>query len=338
MTLTANRAKKNTIVDQMRVPPTKHDLAWLKTSLQAAVELELSTIPPYLCAMWSVKDPDDPVRAMIRDIVLEEMGHLGTACNMLTAIGGTPVLTTPDVVPVYPGPLPGGVRPYPTVSLVGLTPQVVRDTFMEIELPETGPTAFSRGQAFPTIGAFYDAISAAFQNTIDPGDVTGHRQIVAGFDGAETRPVATVEQAVQAIKHIKEQGEGGNGSPIGDTGEQPPVDDLGHYFQFGEIYHGRRFIQVDGVFDYVGDPIDFPKAWPMAVVPPEGYPQDSAEFDTVYARLLGKLEETWTTGEVGPLNAAIFGEMEAMGALATALMRRPRPDGQGNLGPDFQLR
>ena len=89
---------------------------------------------------------------------------------------------------------------------------------------------------------------------------------------------------MEAIKHIKEQGEGCNGSPVGDTGEQPPADDLGHYFQFGEIYYGRRFIQVNGVFDYVGDPIDFPEAWQMAVVPPEGYLQDSAELDTVYAR------------------------------------------------------
>jgi hypothetical protein len=76
----------------------------------------------------------------------------------------------------------------------------------------------------------------------------------------------------------------------------------------------------------------------MAVVPPEGYPQDSAEFDTVYARLLSKLEETWTTGKDGPLNNAIFGEMGKMGALASALMQKPRSDGQGNLGPDFQLR
>ena len=104
----------------------------------------MATIPPYLCAMWSIKDPADPVRSMIRDIVLEEMSHMGTACNMLTAVGGTPVVNTADVVPTYPGPLPGGVHADLVVSLSGLTKDVVKSTFMEIELPESGPVWRSR--------------------------------------------------------------------------------------------------------------------------------------------------------------------------------------------------
>jgi hypothetical protein len=36
---------------------------------------------------------------------------MGTACNMRTAAGGTPRVNTADVVPTYPGPLPGGVHP-----------------------------------------------------------------------------------------------------------------------------------------------------------------------------------------------------------------------------------
>src|SRR3954447_18309533 len=60
-TATENTPTKNTIIDLMRVSPADHDLEWLKSSLQAAVELEMATIPPYLCAMWSIKDPADPV-------------------------------------------------------------------------------------------------------------------------------------------------------------------------------------------------------------------------------------------------------------------------------------
>jgi hypothetical protein len=92
---------------------------------------------------------------------------MGTACNVLTAIGGTPRLNTADFVPTYPGPLPGGVHTDLIVLLSGLTNDVVKSTFMEIELPESGPVAFTRGMAFPTIGAFYDAIFQAFQQ-IDP--------------------------------------------------------------------------------------------------------------------------------------------------------------------------
>ena len=36
---------------------------------------------------------------------------------MLTAVGGTPRINTTDVVPTYPGPLPGGVHPDLVVSL-----------------------------------------------------------------------------------------------------------------------------------------------------------------------------------------------------------------------------
>ncbi|NMO90363.1 ferritin-like domain-containing protein [Actinomycetospora sp. TBRC 11914] len=116
-----------TILDLMRVDDTDRDVDWLHTALQAAVELELATIPPYLCAMWSVDDPNgtDPVRALIKSIAVEEMGHMATACNLLTAIGGTPQINTAAAVPQYPGPLPGGVHPGLTIPLSGLTKDLV---------------------------------------------------------------------------------------------------------------------------------------------------------------------------------------------------------------------
>ena len=47
----------------------------LKAALQTAMQLEFSTIPPYLCAEWSIdfnNDPDD-VMTMIHGIVIQEM-------------------------------------------------------------------------------------------------------------------------------------------------------------------------------------------------------------------------------------------------------------------------
>ncbi|HEY1066440.1 MAG TPA: ferritin-like domain-containing protein, partial [Pirellulales bacterium] len=38
------------------VKQDQRDLDWLKSALQAAVELEFFTIPPYLTAMWSVEE------------------------------------------------------------------------------------------------------------------------------------------------------------------------------------------------------------------------------------------------------------------------------------------
>jgi hypothetical protein len=57
--------------------------------LQGAVSLEFSTLPPYLSALWSVKDDLSPVAKSIREIAQEEMLHMALACNMLSAIGGS---------------------------------------------------------------------------------------------------------------------------------------------------------------------------------------------------------------------------------------------------------
>src|SRR5262245_58400143 len=115
------------IVQLMQVPHEQHDLDWLRESLQAAVELEFATLPPYLCGLWSIKDPDRDrtVYNLILSVIIEEMLHMGLACNMLKAIGRTPQINNADFVPKYPGPLPGGVRPELTVYLAGLSKKFV---------------------------------------------------------------------------------------------------------------------------------------------------------------------------------------------------------------------
>src|SRR5262245_10440365 len=125
-------SRRTQIVDLLRVPATRHDLDWLRRSLQAAIELEFATIPPYLTAYWSIKDRRNPAAASIREVCLEEMLHLAICCNLLTAIGGSPALNTPAVVPSYPGPLPGGVHPGLVVRLEGLSKEVAK-SFMEVE-------------------------------------------------------------------------------------------------------------------------------------------------------------------------------------------------------------
>ena len=37
------------IVELMAAAPETRDLPWLQSALQAALELELATLPPYLC-------------------------------------------------------------------------------------------------------------------------------------------------------------------------------------------------------------------------------------------------------------------------------------------------
>ncbi len=58
--------ENNKIFELMRVPESEHDLDWLKESLQAAIKLEFATLPPYLAALWSIKQDSDPVAMSIR--------------------------------------------------------------------------------------------------------------------------------------------------------------------------------------------------------------------------------------------------------------------------------
>ncbi len=62
------------IVQLMQVPPPQHDLAWLQEALQAAIQLELATLPPYLCAMWSIASGDGDAYDAIHEIVMDDPG------------------------------------------------------------------------------------------------------------------------------------------------------------------------------------------------------------------------------------------------------------------------
>lgn len=197
------------IVELMEVPEPARDVEWLRQSLQNAILLELATLPPYLCAYWSIETAG-PVKSLAHSVLMEEMDHMGLACNMLTTIGGTPQLTGASVVPKYPGPLPGGVRPQLCVYLAGLSKDILAKVFMEIEHPENGPVAFFNGLCYPTIGAFYSAILQKFKK-LPPSSITGKRQKQYG----DVFPIKKKSDAEQAIHRIKEQGEGTSSSPKG---------------------------------------------------------------------------------------------------------------------------
>ncbi|HWD08737.1 MAG TPA: ferritin-like protein, partial [Actinomycetota bacterium] len=323
------------VADLLAVAETDRDREWLRRSLQTAVELELSTLPPYLCGLWSIKNqapsagstPD--AYSIILSVVLEEMVHMGLACNMLSAVGGTPHL----VAPTYPGHLPGGVRPDLIVYLSGLTEHLVHHVFMGIELPEHPVAEFPApsgepGGTYPTIGAFYDAIRRAFAQGGE-SLIVGGPQLTTSFSDQENEtiyPITSVLDAQKAIQEIKEQGEGTSRTP-----DAPGFHELAHYYRFGEIYHGRTLIEVaPGRWDYGGDPVPFPECWPMAKVPAGGYPQDiTGSFDGLFTSVLANLEAAWveggTTGQSFLQNGVNV--MFTLYPQAVTLMQIPAPGG-----------
>ena len=50
-------------------PENQRGPEWLELALQSAVSVEFSTIPPYLSALWSIKDQMHPVASLFRHIL-----------------------------------------------------------------------------------------------------------------------------------------------------------------------------------------------------------------------------------------------------------------------------
>ncbi|NUT41381.1 MAG: hypothetical protein HOV86_15475, partial [Thermoactinospora sp.] len=68
----------------------------LRRHLQWAVELEHATLPPYLCALYSIDQERNPDAAtVVESVFVEEMLHLALAANLLNAVGGAPRLDFP---------------------------------------------------------------------------------------------------------------------------------------------------------------------------------------------------------------------------------------------------
>jgi len=283
----------------------------LQDSLQSAIELEFSTIPPYLCAEWSIKDPADPVARMMHSIVLQEMLHMGLACNMLTAIGGNPSIAKPAFIPAYPTDgLPGNVHPHLRVDLAPLGPASL-DIFMQIEWPERGPLAFAALDIFPTIGEFYDTIAAAFQALNPP--IQSGKQVTANLDQDRLFAITSVADALKAIKEIRQQGEGTTSSPFA---AEFNVDELAHFYLFKEIATAHRLQQGgDGAWHFDGPAIPMPATYQFT----DNENPTSDNFNIIFSDLLRLLEKAWTQ-DPKAISAA-EGQMFGLQAAGVALIQ-----------------
>lgn len=257
----------------------------LQEALQIAMQLEFSTIPPYLCAQWSIDSDPGGVEAKIEDIVVQEMYHFALAGNMLTAIGGTPSVANAAFIPSYPTDvLPGGIQQKLPVDLTPLTPQQTQ-VFMQIEYPQFPPVALVAGPA--TIGAFYDTIAdgfAAVQPSINPN--------AFAVDSGEATPIKSIADAVAAVSLIQGEGEGAKGSP-----DQPPQGEktFAHYYVFKEIYTEKTLVQdAAGKWSFSGPDIPFP-TW-FNFQQSTVTPNPSLAFNQALTQLLIDLQACWTSG------------------------------------------
>ncbi|MFE2165458.1 ferritin-like protein [Streptomyces sp. NPDC059447] len=341
-------AQGNRIVELMRRPAQQRDAEWVKDALQQAVLLELATLPPYLCGMWSINaTSQNPVLRTLRTIVFDEMSHLGIACNLLTTVGGSPSLTDETLLPKYPGPLPGGVRPELTVFLSGLTTHSV-GMYARIEEPDH-PLPPAAPASFTSIGAFYTAILDAL--CAQPELITGHRQVIRDMEfhgsGNSLVELKTLDAVKAAITVIKEQGEGTSASPENPFPNAEGSGELAHYYAFRKVIRDHELIEPP----LPPDKWPFP-TFPMGIVPEGGWPRTGStappaevitlldQVNHTYGKMLGLLEQTWQQedqDQATDLLDAAVNEMRKLRSPAQKLMQRPLPDGSGkNYGPEFR--
>lgn len=346
-------ARSNRILELMEHPTERRDADWMRDAAQQAVLLELATLPPYLCGLWSIETStgDGSVFDTLREIIFDEMSHLGLACNLLTTIGGTPVLADETVVPRYPGPLPGGVRPELSVFLSGLTKDAV-EMYSRIEEPDH---PLVRAVAEHTsIGAFYTALLEAFR--MHPERITGAHQLTMLMphhgEGNDVVPLTTLASVESAIDVIKEQGEGTSASP---ENPHPGAEgERAHYYAFREIFHERKLKKnpATGKFEFTGAAIAVPEAMPMGIVPEGGWPRTGPsapdaetiqildEFNQAYSALLRALERPWRESDPSQAEQLLFdavGQMSFLQDPALRLMARPIPGAGGKTyGPEFR--
>lgn len=315
--------------------------------LQSAIELEHSTIPPYLTAVLSLKPgANDMIGNLVRAITGQEMLHMCIVGNILIAIGGRPSINHAGFAPSYPGPLPMNIGGADfRVGIEAFSKDLVKSVFMEIEEPEK-PLHINKQLLletdYATIGAFYRALQAKIVQlgdaVFDPGSVP--RQVLEGrwFPADQLFPITDASSAVRAIDLIVLQGEGTSAEPW----ESPGV--LAHYYRFGEIYAGRTLVAAGAGYAYAGAPIPFDDngVYPIKAnckladfAPGTQARTRLAQFNYTYNSLLNALHDCFN-GAPGKLESAI-GLMYSLRVESVALMQTPIEGGGGlTVGPSFE--
>lgn len=305
--------------------------------IQTAIALEQATLPLYLTAAWSIKgtsNSDLAIIAIMMKIVFQEMVHMGLACNLLKSIGGSPQINTRDAVIQFPDHLPG-IDLGDKVDLRPISADRVK-LFMRIEQPENPipPTMLAAAvPRFPTIGEFYAAIARGLVN-VNPNFTTAG-QLARNVRGDRVSIISNLQDALNAVKLIQEQGEGTSTS----QGATDFGGGLAHYYQFQQIDRQMRYKLV-GSTEYKLDPnspLPFPATsdiYPMAPVPYGGYPNfpEAVAFDQLYSTMLGQLQAAWDHADATALEDAID-SMRGLRDAAVAILSLPN----STYGPAFQL-
>ena len=330
----------------------------LKNHLVHASMVELSTIPLYLYAAYSIQSsnysqwsPGMSAFRAIRSVVIEEMLHLCLARNLLVAIGGDVTFYDEKFVFVYPNDMLHHTPPL-QLRLERASKALMERVFMPLEKPKD-PGAKPEPDYYHTLGQFYAAIEQGFEYLDphqrdelwkDPHTALQYQRAYWNDDGGGA-PIVVKDFATAktAIQTIVEQGEGEAATsaaaeqydeehvPLSFTKPVAGLDELSHYAKFERIAKG-----IDGIGD----------VYPV----PENPHRDQYSgpvkalatlFDAAYSYVLCMIDAIYTTPRESSGSAGETSEryglertfIAAMGGLlypiGDLLVRQPLPDVDG---------
>ena len=323
----------------------------IKKALQIALYIELSTIPPYLCALWSLEPGRNSAAARgIHEVVMQEMLHMTLVANVMNALKAKPVIADAGFVPRYPGTLPHSDGKI-TVDL-GPFSNAALETFRKIEQPAPAK-APPQPDKYNSIAQFYESIlekmaAHATSRSVWTGIRSWQVQPNTYFygSGGDAIEVHDYGSAKTALETIMFEGEGLNtgiwqpNRPV--TG---PDHEFAHFFRFDELYKKRRYKACDTPkTGPTGDPIlvDYGAVLPMRLNPKAAdYPAGSElramtdECSRTYTALLKQLQAAFSGNPSLLMDSVVT--MKRLGYQAIALMNVPYMDGL-NAGPSFEWR
>ncbi len=341
------------------LPPIK-TVAELQCHLRAAVALELSTIPVYLCGYWSIQNGANPCAREIWRVIMDEMRHMTIAANCLIATGGTP-----DIVagaPQYPSYLPDGEEEFEAHLLPfgkdfleqGMA--IERPAWAE-EVPADAPArtwkrghirrshrTLAMGKSYRTIGEFYRNV---LRGIADLSRTLGDAGVFP--DGGNTdkqvdKWSAIVSDCASAGRLLSNVIEEGEGAAVGNLWDEN--GNLAHYYVFQEMALGKAYQHGDAPGVPTGPCLAVPRAsdvYQMMRDPEtKDYPagskvsRDALRFNVDYTTVICLLDSAFG-GKPADIGAAI----DRMGTLTTdasTVLGDSIPDRPGAVpGPTFAL-
>lgn len=336
----------------------------LLKALQAALELELATIPPYMMALLSIPEGESRTAAdLIRSIMMQEMLHMTLIGNLISSLGGQSNLGKENI-PSYPLRMTFKGEGFSDrkfdIHLTGLSKEQL-EIFLQIEMPSDliatrEPALFAIEVPAPTIGDFYRDMEGKFRDLCESYGASDvfvgdpNKQISPPFFwGAGGTPVVvtSLDTALQAIELVVRQGEGS--TLVTAAGETPYFADplnRGHYFRFKELAEGRLYRDTDSP---LGNPtgesfvLDFSNCSVLLKNPRQGsyaegtaLAEMNASFNRQYSIMLRQIELAFN-GNPNLLYEAIVNGMHGLTGIALEMTKCPVSSDEALMGcPSFE--